>query len=77
MRLKNLELTDDLRARIRAVEDALAVHVPGRESSAVVDIPKLKLADLLLEEARRQALQMQKLRPAKAALPSNRSRKRA
>jgi hypothetical protein len=49
MTLKRVELTDEIQRRVRAVEDALAVHVPGRESSDVIDIPKLQLADALLE----------------------------
>lgn len=66
---KKIELTTDIRERLRAVQEALAVHVPGRDSSASVDVPKLELADAVLQ-------QLGKLRPAKAALAVKR-RKRA
>lgn len=64
MAIRKLELTDEMQRRIRAVEDALAVHVPGRESSDVVDIPKLQLADALLDAiAAQSATRLSKLPP--------------
>lgn len=55
MSLKRLELTDELRRRLRAVEDAIAVHAPASESSDVVDIPKLQLAEAVLAAVAEQS----------------------
>jgi len=48
MTLRRLELTDDLLARLADVEYAQHMYRPGRESAAVVELPKLALADAVL-----------------------------
>lgn len=65
-----LAVTPELAARIRDVEEALAIHVPGRDSSANVELPKLRLADVVLQQVR-------KATPAKARLRPSTRRRRA
>lgn len=53
--MKHLEITPAIRAALAAIADAEQDYVPGRDSSAVIEIPKLALADALLAAVRAQA----------------------
>lgn len=67
--LKHLELTDVLRARIEAVQAALMVYQPGRESASVIELPKLDLADAMLAEYARQLVKTAQRAARLASLP--------
>lgn len=67
---RQLAVTPEIAARIRDVEEALAIYVPGHESSDVIDLPKLRLADVVLQQVR-------KATPAKARLRASTRRRRA
>jgi hypothetical protein len=67
--LKHLELTDAMRARIEAVQAALMTYAPGGESAAVVELPKLALADVVLAEYARQAIDAARRAARLARLP--------
>jgi len=46
--LRRLTLTEDIQRRIVAVQAALDIYRPGYESAAVIELPKLALADAVL-----------------------------
>ena len=55
--LHRLTMTDDIRARIQAVKDALAVYQTGRDDrgyTEIVELPKLALAEAVLHAVAEQ-----------------------
>lgn len=54
-RLARLELSEEIQRRIEAVERALDTYRPGYESASVIEIPKVQLADAVLEAIAAQA----------------------
>lgn len=53
-RLQRLEMTAEIRERVAAVERALDIYRPGRESASAVELPKLALADAVMRAIRQQ-----------------------
>lgn len=49
-----LTITADLEYHLKYVRRCLKQYVPGRDSASVIEIPKLQLADALLEAEARQ-----------------------
>lgn len=62
---RQIELTPALRAAIAAVDAAEAMHVPGAESSSVIELPRLRLAAVFLDALRAQEARLERL-PATA-----------
>jgi hypothetical protein len=52
--ITRIEITPALRAAIEAVRKADEAYAPGAESSAVIELPKLALADTFLDALRDQ-----------------------
>lgn len=46
--MKAIRITDDLRTALRVCHDAAAAFTPGCDSFAVIELPKLALADTVL-----------------------------
>lgn len=65
-------LTAEVEARIRDVEAALVDYVPGRDSCDVVDLPKLRLVDAVLDALERLP---QKAKAAKVSLVTKKRRR--
>lgn len=81
--MKTIPLTPALWAALEAVRDAEQRYVPGCDSSGVIEIPKLDLADALLAaidaqtaDRRAQLETLPKARPAAVAL-RRKARRRA
>jgi len=55
--VRRIELTSALRDAIEAVRVA-AVYEPGEDPASLVELPKLALADAVLEALRAQALDL-------------------
>lgn len=77
--MKTITLTPTLAAALEAVRKAEWTYVPGRSSSAEIEIPKLALADALLDavEVQRRTrllVQLPKARPAAAGIGKRRRR---
>lgn len=53
--IKTLTLTPEILAALADVRRAERVYVPGRDSAAVVEIPKIDLADAVLDAIATQA----------------------
>jgi hypothetical protein len=66
MTLRRLELDDEIRERIAAVERALEAYDPGGDSASYVELPKLELADAVLHAV---AVQRQRLDQRLRRLP--------
>jgi len=56
--VRRIELTSALRDAIEAVRVAAAVYEPGEDPASLVELPKLALADAVLEALRAQALDL-------------------
>lgn len=54
--MKRIEITDDMRVALEAVARAERAYLPGFDSSSIVEIPKLALADATLAAIRAQQL---------------------
>lgn len=67
--LRRLDLTDEIQQRIAAVERALKTYRPGGQSAAVVELPKLALANAVLAAVAAQTAAVDALL---AALPKPR-----
>lgn len=52
--VKHIEVTEAMRDALAAIDRAEAVYVPGFDSSSVIEIPKLALANAVLAAVRRQ-----------------------
>lgn len=66
--MKTLRLTPEIRQRLAELARAQARHEPGEESAAVLELPKLALAEAVLAA-------LPKSRPLKAALRFPRRRR--
>lgn len=84
--MKTLLITPTLQDRITAVRTALASYVRGCESAATIELPKLELADALLEAVaaldatpvttRTRLADVPRPRPAVVAVPIRPKRRR-
>ncbi|HZR25278.1 MAG TPA: hypothetical protein VFA59_16905 [Vicinamibacterales bacterium] len=73
--MARLPFTRQVRAALAEITAAERVHVPGRDPSSQLELPKLALADAVLDAVRaRRLARVPRARMAKAATPSRRRR---